>query len=108
MRGRRAKLWLWHCLFLLGGEAHGREGGIRERERSRALCTSHLGDEKNETAAEKEGGRRGKRPNGVPFRINSPEWEEEQKRGREGGRGGGTANQRGFRFSRIMMKDHSF
>ena len=65
----------------------GREGG-RERERSRALCTSHLGDEKNETAAEKKGeGSRGKRPNGVPFRINSPEWEEEHKkreRGREG------------------------
>ena len=52
-------------------------------------------------------GRRGKRPNGVPFRINSPEWEEEQKK-REGGREGGTANQRGLRFSRIMMKDHSF
>ena len=32
--------------------------GGRERERSRALCTSHLGDEKNETAAEREGGRR--------------------------------------------------
>ena len=61
-----------------------REDGAWERERSRALCTSHLGDEKNETAAEGRGRRkRGKRPNGVPFRINSPEWKEEQK-GREG------------------------
>ena len=34
---------------------------------------------------EREGeGRGGKRPNGVPFRINSPEWKEEQK-GRERG-----------------------
>ena len=46
-------------------------------------------------------GRGGKRPNGVPFRINSPEWKEEQK-GREG-----SANHRGLRFSRIM-KNHNF
>ena len=105
MRGRRAKLWLWHCLFLLGGEAHGREGGSG---RDPGLCAPVIWEmRKTRTAAEKEGGRRGKRPNGVPFRINSPEWEEEQKE-REGGREGGTANQRGLRFSRIMMKDHSF
>ena len=35
------------------------------RERSRALCTSHLGDEKNETASACRGGEEGRR---------EPEW----------------------------------
>ena len=48
----------------------GGEDGAWERERSRALCTSHLGDEKNETAAAAEGrGRRRRKEEGESDRM---------------------------------------
>ena len=51
----------------------GGEDGAWERERSRALCTSHLGDEKNETAAEGEGeGRGGKATEWCSFQNKFP------------------------------------
>ena len=94
MRGRRAKLWLWHCLFL-GGERE-REAHGSERERSRALCTSHLGDEKNETAAEK--GKKGKATEWCSFQNKFPRVERGAEKERE---------REHCRFSKIM-KDHNW
>ena len=62
------------------------EGG-RERERSRALCTSHLGDEKNENGGGEGRGKKGKATEWCSFQNKFPRVGRGAER--EGGREGG-------------------
>ena len=71
--GRRAKLWLWHCLFLLLLLL----GGAWEGGRDPGLCAPVIWEMRKMRQPLPAGEeRRGEgSQNGVPFRINSPERE---------------------------------
>ena len=84
-----------------------RRMGAGERQRSRALCTSHLGDEKNETAVEK--GKKGKATEWCSFQNKFPRVGRGAERDRErGGEGALPANVAFSPFSRIMKDPHLY